>query len=229
MHYGLSHLDLHFLQKHLSWLAGMKGLIFMPCHMIVVWYYVFPCQWLSVCPSVLGFHFQTWIVFDRFYSNCAFTCISGVGGLGLLMGKFSHFLTVNLSKHQWIFTKLGICIDIVKIWFGIANGQILSILDSYLPATHPYFCFWMITWINVDWFSPNLVCALIVWRSAFGLLMGKFCQFFYRVICLSHDSGVVLLFHFFIIPSFLSFQIDSSENLDITDFKGSPVGKMNVS
>ena len=32
----------------------------------------------------------------------------------------------NLSKHQWIFTKLGMCIDIVKIWFGIAYGQILS-------------------------------------------------------------------------------------------------------
>ena len=31
----------------------------------------------------------------------------------------------NLSKHQWIFTKLGMCIDIVEIWFGIANGQIL--------------------------------------------------------------------------------------------------------
>ena len=32
----------------------------------------------------------------------------------------------NLSKHQWIFTKLGMCIDILKIWFGIANGQISS-------------------------------------------------------------------------------------------------------
>ena len=30
----------------------------------------------------------------------------------------------NLSKHQWIFTKLGICIDTVEVWFGIANGQI---------------------------------------------------------------------------------------------------------
>ena len=27
----------------------------------------------------------------------------------------------NLSKPQWIFTKLGVCIDIVKVWFGIAN------------------------------------------------------------------------------------------------------------
>ena len=32
----------------------------------------------------------------------------------------------NLSKHQWIFTKLDMCIDIVEIWFGIANGQIYS-------------------------------------------------------------------------------------------------------
>ena len=32
------------------------------------------------------------------------------------------FLDDNLSKHQWIFTKLGMCIDIVEIWFGIANG-----------------------------------------------------------------------------------------------------------
>ena len=28
----------------------------------------------------------------------------------------------NLSKYQWIFSKLGMCIDIVEIWFGIANG-----------------------------------------------------------------------------------------------------------
>ena len=35
----------------------------------------------------------------------------------------------NLSKHQWIFSKLGMCIDIVNIWFGIANGQISS--NSY--------------------------------------------------------------------------------------------------
>ena len=30
----------------------------------------------------------------------------------------------NLSKCQWIFTKLSVCIDIVEIWFGIANGEI---------------------------------------------------------------------------------------------------------
>ena len=59
------------------------------------------------------------------------------------MGKFHQFLTEisacthpyfyfqmidNLSKYQWIFTKLGMCIDIVEIWFGIAYGQIMSTL-----------------------------------------------------------------------------------------------------
>ena len=81
-------------------------------------------------------------------------------------------------KHQWIFTKLGICIDLVEIWFGIANGQISSNFDSYLPETRPYFRFRMITWLNIIWFLPNLVCAWILYRSGLGLLMDKFHQIF---------------------------------------------------
>ena len=42
----------------------------------------------------------------------------------------------NLSKCQSIFTKLGICIDTVEIWFGIANGQILSIFDGVIRLRH---------------------------------------------------------------------------------------------
>ena len=44
------------------------------------------------------------------------------------------FLDIDLSKFQWIYTKLGtcMCIDIMKIWFGIANGQILSIFDRVI-------------------------------------------------------------------------------------------------
>ena len=41
----------------------------------------------------------------------------------------------SLSKCQWIFTKLGMCFPIVEIWFGVANGQILLVFDSYLRAT----------------------------------------------------------------------------------------------
>ena len=52
------------------------------------------------------------------------------------MGKFCRLL-IELSarptsifffpddnEYQSIFTKLGMCIDIMEIWFGIANGQI---------------------------------------------------------------------------------------------------------
>ena len=40
--------------------------------------------------------------------------------------RFSFFVDDNLSKHQWIFTKRGMCIDIVEIWFWVVNGQISS-------------------------------------------------------------------------------------------------------
>ena len=48
------------------------------------------------------------------------------------------FLDDNLSKHQWIFTKLGMFIDIVEIWFGIANGQISSIFDGVICLRHAH-------------------------------------------------------------------------------------------
>ena len=74
-------------------------------------------------------------------------------GLGLLMGKFCQFLTAlsacntsiflfqdnkfnNLSKFQWIFTKLDMCIDIVEICYGIANEQISSICDRVICPLH---------------------------------------------------------------------------------------------
>ena len=66
------------------------------------------------------------------------------------MGKFRQFLTDlssrptsvisfpddNLSKYQWIFTKLSMSIDIVEIWFGIANGQSSSIFDRLIFPPH---------------------------------------------------------------------------------------------
>ena len=39
----------------------------------------------------------------------------------------------NLSKHQWILLKLGMCdncIDSVEIWFGIANVRTSSMFDT---------------------------------------------------------------------------------------------------
>ena len=42
----------------------------------------------------------------------------------------------NLSKHLWIFTKLRMRIDIVEIWFGIANGQISSNFYGVICPQH---------------------------------------------------------------------------------------------
>ena len=66
------------------------------------------------------------------------------------MGKFGQFLTElfapdtsifsfqdnNLSKFQCIVTKIDMCIFIVEIWFGIANGQILSICHRVICPRH---------------------------------------------------------------------------------------------
>ena len=68
------------------------------------------------------------------------------------MGKFHQIFTElyardtpifsfpddNLCKHQWIFTKLGMCIDIVNVWFGIANGQISSNFDGVICPRHAH-------------------------------------------------------------------------------------------
>ena len=64
-----------------------------------------------------------------FLPNLVCALIVWKSDLGLLVGKFSLFLTElsacdmsvfsfpddNFSKYQWIFTKLGMCIDIIKI------------------------------------------------------------------------------------------------------------------
>ena len=90
--------------------------VFIPHHTIVAGYFGFTldvCVYvrLSINPSVVHLSIRQAICFS--------------------------FPDDNLSKHQWIFTKFGMFIDIVEIWFGIANGQISS--------HAPYFRFRMIT------------------------------------------------------------------------------------
>ena len=42
----------------------------------------------------------------------------------------------SLSKCQGILTRLGTYIDMKEIWFGIANGQILSMIDLVICPRH---------------------------------------------------------------------------------------------
>ena len=54
-----------------------------------------------------------------------------------------HFLFPddNLSKHQWIFTKLGMCIDIVDIWLGLLMGKFRQIFTELSAQDMPIFSF----------------------------------------------------------------------------------------
>ena len=56
------------------------------------------------------------------------------------------------------------------------TSMCLSVHQSYVRPS--IFRFRMITRVNINGFSPNLVCALILWRSGLRLLMGKFHQMF---------------------------------------------------
>ena len=69
------------------------------------------------------------------------------------------------------------CIDIVEIRFGIANGQILLVVDGVTFPRHARIFVPDNNKLNISGFLPNLVLALILWRPSLGLQMGKFSQF----------------------------------------------------
>ena len=55
-------------------------------------------------------------------------------------------------------------------------GKFRQILSELSARDMPIFSFPDNNLVNINGFSPNLVHALILWRSGLGLLMGKFCQ-----------------------------------------------------
>ena len=80
----------------------------------------------------------------------------------------------------------------MEIWFGIVNGQ------NYLPVTHPYFSFRTITLVNLNGFSPNLICTCIdimqIWD---GIAHWQILSIILiESICLRHGNGGVYHFTF---------------------------------
>ena len=87
--------------------------------------------------------------FDGFSPNLVCVLILWRSGLRLLIGNFRQFLTELSARDTYLFSfqdnKVNknlngfspnfMCIYIVEIFYGIANGQISSIFYSYLPAT----------------------------------------------------------------------------------------------
>ena len=61
----------------------------------------------------------------------------------------------NFSKCQWIFTKLGMYIDIVEIWFRNADGQI-SFIEFLTELSGSYTSMFSFPGLlNVNGFSPT--------------------------------------------------------------------------
>ena len=85
--------------------------------------------------------------------------------------------------------------DFHQTWYvhWYCGGLFLGLLmDKFcqfwtaLPAmTRPYFHFWTISLVNIKGFSPNFLCALILW-SGLRLLMDKFCQFLQSYLATTH-------------------------------------------
>ena len=93
------------------------------------------------------------------------------------MGKFRQFLTElsardmsvfsflddTFSKCQCIFTKLGVCIDTVETWFGIADGKILSIFDRVICPQYIHFLLFKDNNLSKSqWIFTKFVCAFIL-------------------------------------------------------------------
>ena len=174
----------------------------------VLWFHVGrPCVCLSVRqssvrPSVFRFRMITWVNINGFSSNLVCALILWRSGLGLLMGKFQilrsnlpethpyfRFRMISSVKHQWIFTKFGMCIDIVEILFGIAYGQILTELSA---RDTPYFRFPDNNLSKCQGILTKLGTCTDMKEIWFGVAYGQISSMTNRVICPRHDNGGVL-------------------------------------
>ena len=104
------------------------------------------------------------------------------------------FLDDNFCEHQQIFTKLGMCIDIVEIWFGIANGKFRQILTELSARDTPIFSF---SFPNDNmskrqWICTKLDICIDIVEIWFGIANGQIMSNLDGVICPRHDNGGVL-------------------------------------
>ena len=112
------------------------------------------------------------------------------------MGKFHQFLAElsahdmsiflfpddNLNKYQWIFPKFGMGIDIVELWFGIANGQISSIFDRVICPSYMVFSFQDNNLSKSQQIFTKLDMCIDIVEIWFGIAIGYISSIFDRVI-----------------------------------------------
>ena len=127
-------------------------------------------------------------------------------GFGLLMGKFRQFMTKlsardtsvfsflddNFGKYQWIFTKLGMSINIMEILFGIANRQILSIFDRVICPWFVGILFTDDNFSKYQWIYTKLGMCIDFVEIWFGIANEQILSIFGWVICPLHIFIFVL-------------------------------------
>ena len=129
---------------------------------------------------------------DRGLHCLPVTCL-GVSSLQWVKGKSNMFEECFWNESSWckILSKLDEkqkrklsmvwdfqkCLMIVVGYYGFTLVVRVSVQPSVLRPS--IFSFQDDKLSKYNGFSPNLVCALILWRSGLGLLMGKFVNFWW--------------------------------------------------
>ena len=85
-----------------------------------------------------------------------------------------------------VFTKLGMCIDIVEIWFGIANGQISSHFYGVICPRYAHIGFPDYNLSKLQGIFTKLAICIDIKQIWFGIAIGQISSKFYGVICLRH-------------------------------------------
>ena len=99
------------------------------------------------------------------------------------------------------------CIDFVKVWFGIANEQISSNFDGVIRPRHTHISVPVDNLSKCQGILTKLGRYIDIQGTWFGIANGQISLFFFfffffffdRAICPRHDYGGVLSFYVFIV------------------------------
>ena len=134
----------------------------------------------NMCIDIVGWHWKwaTYIIFWQSYNDEILSFHVFISYCEFKKDQLKNVGGVVHTRH--LFLTLS---DLVNFW------------QSYLPATHPYFCFQTITYQQI--FTKLSMCIVIV-DIRLGIANGQILSTFDRVICSPYDNGKVLSFHDFI-------------------------------
>ena len=101
--------------------------------------------------------------------------------LSVCLSIFS-FLYDNLSKGQWIFTKLDACIDVVEICLGLLMGKFRKFLPELSAHDSSIFLFQDDNYSKCQWIFSKLALSIDIVEICFGIANGQISLIFDRVI-----------------------------------------------